>query len=708
MARAVLEIDGDTSGLLAALGAAESAAKKAEDAAKRTGRAYRDSARDGVAAERALVTEANRAVAAHVRAEQQKARAARMSADARKRAEQEATRIAQDEARKRWLSAEQEARVKQNALERFTRLYDAEERRQTAAAEREAAKRMQAWRRSLAETRRDIARERGETARTAERVVGVASSTASGAVGFVDTAMGMVRDARQARAQSDRSLGYAARAAGVSAPATQRRAREFALEHRMTYDEVAAALVAGQERGSVLEAGENQTPAQALDAALETIRMANAEGIDAGQLLAARGRLGAAGLQGASLDEAMRSMIGAAQKGSVEVEQIITEGLPGASRLMNQRVADLGPGASPEARQRAALNAFRESVALQEVAASTGRRAGNTANVLAAVNNALNNPRRQEQILTNITTAAEQANVNDPAGQRRRAALLRFRDEMFERDPTRTGGAMRLRGGVSPLDFASRLAEVTGGNAAAASNILAGTGYGNPQSFQANWRDLVAFLGGQTPTGQTGSQRVREMMNATVSQEKINADAREVENDDLANFNRLEETRLNALTQNTEGIQRLTDRIDQFNARNPLAAPAAGVGAGILAQTLRTAGARALPFVGGAMTLLGVGSDLAAGQSVGRTAVNAAGDLLAGGAAIGGLDRRGGIEAAARRAAAGDRGQQASATNDVLSALGRALTDFNGILRGGITATVSPTDAAHAATQQPSPPTPAR
>lgn len=707
MARAVLEIDGDTSGLLAALGAAESAAKKAEDAAKRTGRAYRDSAREGVAAERALANEANRAVAAHVRAEQQKLRAARMGADARKRAEQEATRIAQDEARKRGLSAEQEARVKQNALERYTRLYEAEERRQTVAAEREARKRQQAfqqWRRGIEQGSRELNQTAGRAAEAVAR-------GASEAGGFAGTAIGMIRDARQARAQSDRALGFAIRGAGGSAEdvaAARTRARQFAAQTGISYEDVTAALVTGQERGSTLEVGEGQTRAGVLESALGVIRMANAENIDPGELLAARGRLGAAGLQGAALDEAIRMTIGAAQRGSVEVGQIIGEGLPGASQLMGQRVEALGPGASQEARQRAALDAYRESVALQEVAASTGRRAGNTANVLAAVNNALSNPRRQEQVLTNITTAAEQANVNDPVGRRRRDALLRFRDEMFERDPTREGNAMRLRAGVSPLLFSARLAAITGSGSTAA-NILAGTGHGNPQSFQANWRDLVAFLGGRTATGQTGGQRVEEMMGATVGADTLAEHQRAVEGDDLANFNRLEETRLNSLTTNTESINRLTDRIDAFNARNPLAAAGGVAAGGAVAATLgakmTAAGAAGLLAAeNNAAILRGrdvTGRQLSIGERAFRGATMVLGGLGGGGAGLLATSALGGLRDAANALPQGT-------ASEALSMVQRAINDLNSTLRGGITATVSPTDAAHAATQAPSPPTPAR
>lgn len=624
-AKAVLQIDADTSGLLRAFGQARAQAKVTADGIARefvgraggayraSGKAAEDSARR---ASTVQVREAQRVVSDYLRGESQKRRAAELTAQKRAEAERKATEIARDEAHKRGLTAEQEAQLRARTMQGLTRVFIAEERKRTQAARREEQER-----------RRDRERSFG----TVSRVMG---SAGGATLQTAQAAHGMIQDARQRRAAADRVLGNALRNAGASrsdTTAARTRVQQFAEQTGMSFADVADALALGQGRGSALEARPGQTRAQALESSLATIRTANAEGVNAGQLLAARGRLGAAGLTGEHLNRAIMMTIGAAQRGSVEVEQLITEGLPGASRLMSARIGALGAGATNEQRQQAALTAYQESVALQEVGASTGRRAGNTANVLAAVNNALMNPRRQEQILTNIRTAEAQANVNDPAGRARRDALVAFREQMFERDPTRTGNAMRLRAGASPLEFSARLAQVTGGDAAAASNILAGTGHGNPQSFQANWRDLVSFLGGRTATGQTGGQRVVEMMGASLTPEALAQHQTEVESDALAQLTRDQERHDNALVGNTNALNNLSNTVASFTAQNPLASkalPALGAaGLTALGGAKSVVAGAGLAFLGSRATLstgraLGVGPEIGAGESLTRAALD--------------------------------------------------------------------------------------
>ena len=709
--------------------AAERAARRAQAAAVSGAKAQE---REQARATRAAEVGAQRAAMAYVRAEEQKRRAARTSAEARERAEREATSVARTEAAKRNLTADQEARVKQQTLERLTRVYETEERRRTAAAKREQREREREARR----TERTAETERRGVASTISQGVTAAAGAAGG---FASTSHGLIQGARQSRAQADRTIGDAVRNSGGSArdvAAARDAVRRFVGDTGIGYDTVAGALSLGQGRGSALEADEGTTRGQALTNALTTIRMANAEGIDAGQLLAARGRLGAAGLRGASLDEAVRMTIGAAQRGSVEVEQIITEGLPGASRLMSQRIGALPPNATEAQRQRTALNAYRESVAMQEVAASTGRRAGNAANVLSAVNNALQTPRRQEQILTNIDTAASSANVHNEEGRRRREALLRFREEMFERDPTRSGNAMRLREGVTPLSFSARLAEVTGGNAAAAANILAGSGHGNPQSFQANWRDLVAFLGGRTATGETGAQRVNAMMGATVDTATIAEHQRDVESDDLSNLTRAQEAGTNALTNNTDAVNKLSNRFADWAAANPLHSTAATIGGTFLASTVGPALANRIgswasgtrigqmlgPGGGGVRGLLSAARGGASGLAarvgargllgrVGGAVFGVPGLLSEGLSAIGayGGTSQDDVERQRREGAEWER--QSTRLSGEARAAGRAPPTAAEIgaavaaaLRASpLTATVAPTDAAQAASRAPAP-----
>ena len=717
MSVATLTINGDTSGLVAAFSDAAKAAaaaeksivKGAEDGAKKAADSYRKSQRAFVSAQRSMVVEAQRAVAAEVKAEQQKARAARMSADARKKAEAEATRVAREEAQKRGLSAEQEARVKQNALERYTRLYETEERRQTVAAEREAGKRRQAMQKAMRETRQSA----GEINRTlvsgAGHVATAAVGAAGGAVGFAGNALGMIRDARQARAHGGRTLAQAVRNAGGSeadVAMARQRVQAASLQSGITFEDMADAMSMGQERGSSLEAGPGETMQTAVDRAIDLIREANAESASPGQYLAARGRLQASGLRGDALKTAMRFSLAAAQSGQVEVDQLLDQGLPGATRLMESRVNALGPNATDAQKQEARINAYRESVSTQEVLAASGGRSRQTSNALASLQNFMNTPRRQEAALVNIQSAERTVNTATPEGRERAArlhALYAGDNAIFERDPTRTGNAMRLRSGVSPTELAARVAGASGGDAQAGANIFAGGGHGNPQAFLSNMRDLMAVLGGER------GQRIQTMMQSRgVTDEQVATHRAAVESDDVANYNRLEETRLGALTNNTQGLQRLGDRIEGFAARNPIGSAGLAAGGAGLVALLGAKVTAAAATVG----LAGVNENAArTGTTLSGERISTTERVVRGALPILG-NLMGPLGSVILPAIAGGRDVSNlapdDARSDVSSMMQRTLADLNTTLRGGITATVSPTDAAQAASTAPVPPTPAR
>lgn len=723
MPSAVLRIDGDTSGISRALGdvraqakatekaladAYRAAGKAAEGAMGRAERAssrlaaqqereakqrQRDEARASSEAERG----AQRTVAAYVRAQEQQRRATRASAQVREKAEKESTAIAAAEARKRGLSAEQEARVKQNALERLTRSYEAAERRQTAAAKREQRER------ERFEQRRD-----GATSRETGRIASTMGQVASGGATAAAAAHAQIQDARQQRAQAERALGNAIRNAGgsssdVSAARTQ--VRQFVTDTGIDYSTVAGALEVGQGRGSALEAGQGETQADAMRRALEVVRMANAEGIDPGQLLAARGRLGASGLQGESLDAAIRYTIQAAQRGSVEVDQIIQQGLPGAQTLMSQRVGSLGPNATAAQRQQAALTAYRESVAIQEVGASGGRMPGNTANTLARLNEFLHTPRRQDAILTNISAAEGSLNTSTPEGRAQAERFRALRESMFERDPTRTGNAMRMKAGTSPLEFAAMLTSATNGNAQQAMSILAGGGHGNAQSLLANQRGLLTFLGSSLASGGTAGDRVTAMMaGGGISTSTIAEHQRDVERDALSELTRAQERGANALTDNTSAIVGLSNRIANFNAANPLASTGmvalGGLAASVLGPKVLGTAAAGLVSTGG---VINNARSAITGRDLQGNEIGLGERYLRGQAAtlgvIGGLPGMAlnGVTGArdAGRFLGSSQGQDA-----LLSLPDRIVRALSG---AQITATVTPTDAAQAASRAPAP-----
>lgn len=710
MARAVLEIAADTSGIEAAFGRLRTEAQRLEQqmravfagVAQQGTRAFRDSARTQAAEARrgaqASEREAQRAVLAFVRGEEQKRRAARMTVANQERAERQATELAAQEARKRGLTAEQEARVRTTALQRFTREFEREERRQT----------------QIAQQQNRIRERDGRTvAHGVRRGLNIGGDAA---MNVARQAHSQIQDARRSRAEADRSLRFAVTGADRSATsqdveAARNQVRQFAVGAGMSYEDVVQALRQGQEAGSVLERQGGETSAQAMQRALRLVEEGRAFGTDPGGYLTAQGRLRAAGLRGENLTQAMRFSAVAANAGSVEIGQLMRQGLPGATRLMSQRVAALGPGATEQQRQQAMLSAFRESVATQEVTASAGSTSRQVSNALASLQSFMMTPRRQQQALTNIQREID-ATAQTPEGNQRREALRALYtgdNAIFERDPTRRDpNAMRLRQNVSPIELASRVAAAMGGDSQRAANIFAGGGTRNPQAFLANQRELMAFLGGERGTA------IRQMMGATAyTQEDVNQRQAALRTDELSNITRADEEGRNALTDNTSKLKQLSDRIAEFNARNPLGSAALQTGGGLLGGFLGGAfvnragralagnsiAARIVQAVSGT-------SGAAAVEGAGATAGIGATGLALGTAGIVamGLQAREtvtGRRAGGATATAAEQSQAALAMLSPGAAIGRTIgmAIIDAFRSNPITATISPTDAQHAATQ---------
>lgn len=576
MARATLLLDVDTTPARSALGDLRGSARSAQaslTAEARKGERER---------ERVMRDEARASQRAAAEAARARARLERESTRATERAERERTRATKDEASKRLKAERDEARDRKREIDKTTRDAEKAEKERTRNAEREANKRAKAEERAM---RQQLALATRRSRELGGRVATGVGTAARAVYGGAVAMHGQFQDARERRAAGERTLGNAVRNAGGSSAevrAARERVRGFVGETGINFADVAEALQIGQGRGSALEARNGESSAQALDRALESIRDANAEGIDPGQYLAAQGRLSQAGLSGDALKGALRYTMRAAQRGSVEVDQIIQEGLPGAVSLMTQRSAQLSKrdGETDEAfaarRQAARLQAFQESVAVQEVGASTGRQAGNTANTLASLSNFMSTPRRQQMIHQNILAAEQSLNTSTPEGRAQAQRFRELRETMFEVDPTRTGGAMRMRENFSPLRFAAMLANATGGNAAAGANVLAGGGHGNPQALLANMRGLLTFLGNE-------GGRVSEMMaGGGVTDAQIAEHRRDVEGDTLSNLTRNQEIRDNTLTSNTSWLERLSNTIHDWQVRNPIAKTALDIAGGVV------------------------------------------------------------------------------------------------------------------------------
>jgi len=489
------------------------------------------------------------------------------------------------------------ARLRELALQdaaqrRFAALYVEMHKRATAVIEAEVGKRgdlterekrqveqlalamvashEHAERERTASTQRATARREAVEKASMRRIQATIRTVASHAAQAADAIHNAVQAPREQRAAANRVLGNALRGAGSTDAADMTRAQEridrFVDQTGMRYGDVTEALAEGQRRGSVLDPRDGQTREQALETALETIRMANAEDSTPGQVLAARGRLREAGLTGDNLEAALRRTIRFAQAGQVEVDQAIQQGLPGASSLMTQRAAALGPGATDAQRQEAMLRAYTESMALQEVAAAAGRQPGNTANTLARLNEFVRTPRRQEMILTNIRSAERGLNTRTPEGAQRAQRLRELYEgdnALFERDPMRRGNAMRLREDVDPATLAVRLSAAMGGDVTGVMGLLAGSGHGNAQSLLANQRGLLGFIGARMG-------RINEMQKLEgISETTLTEHQRQVEGDELSTINRAREAGVRNVRA-PGAFQRGSDLIAEREASNPL------------------------------------------------------------------------------------------------------------------------------------------
>lgn len=700
MARAVLEIDADTSGLIAALGDAERAAKRAEDGARRMGSAYRDSARQAAAAERAVVNEAQRAVAASARAEQQKIRAARMSADARKRAEEEATRVAADEARKRGLSSEQEARVKQNALERYTRVYEQEERRQTAAAEREAAKRRQAAQRAFNEWRAYRIEEGRTSTNRAASVVSAIGTAAQGAAGAAGTAYGMIREARASRAGAERAIGNALFQAGGSredVTSAMQTVTQFAQREGISTDTVAQAMQAAQTEFSVFgDARTNADERRArLAAFLDNVKLARNTGNDEAEFSRLAGLFSSQGFDPGLQRQLLLYAAGAAQRGAVEVGAITRQSMPAITARMGLAMsAARTAGTDP---QQAAVREFREAMAELEVVRGTqGATPRDAGNAIRNVTQSLRGNVTQDRLRTNIVTALGQNSA--------------LEQQIFEDDPTRRG-EKRLRAQyTNALDLVAAFGEQRL-NADQFMNLTRGGGHGNPLSLLSNERRVLGNLLNADAEGRTGIGRIRELRDPGVAltDADVARGAGIFGGDEQARLARLEETRLNALTSNTSSVDRLTNAIDRVNATNPIASKVVpGAAAGLVGLL----GVKPLGVIGAA---------LASGGGLINNARTAITGRDAEGNEVGIAERYLRAQAATLGVVAGPVG---AAINGITGArdAGRFIGGEQGIrlleslperlatalAATPLTATVTPTDAAQAASQRPLPPTPAR
>ena len=720
MPRAVLQIDADTSGLLAAFAAVRGAAKAAEADVKasmsnavrastagyqRTGRVARDEA---VRTARAEEQGAQRSLAAFVRSEDQKRRALAMTAASRRRAETDATKFAQDEARKRGLTGEQEARVRQGALERFTRQYESAEKRQTAIAQREASAR---------------SRQGSQIGTGLRRGLNVGRDAA---FNVAREAHSQIQDARQRRAASEHTLNAAFFQAGIGGnEATAMRSRlqrEIATGglRGLSMEDVAGGLMEAQTQSSVLTGASPAERAQRFNDQIGLMRFARNTYQDPSEVLRAGGMLSKQGITGAAQMDVLRNMTGMAQAGSIELSTVMSTAL---GPMMANIARSTSSGQTPEARAASVRSAVLETMAVGELTSAGGLTPRHALNALAALR-------------TEVTSPVM-------AGRVRQRLIGEGRTDLADRLTSQDAqGRVTLRN-QSAVGFVSDLMQGMGGDTNAVTNLLRSGGSRSAMVLGSPVRTLISALASQGSGGRTIGENVARMQaeGSTFGMGDVGRGAAMVDAEQQTALRAAEATRDNALTDNTSAIVNLSNQFATWSTSNPVASSAMQSGGGLLGGILggatfsRIGTALAGTGVGGLLTgATSIGGTIAAAKAsalallgsaggigatlagtVGAAGAGTIGAVVGAGAALGGgagtLINRAVYDDATMRDTTGRSTREASgqaAYTNVFSAdmwrgfstsVSQAVRD--GLSNATVTATVAPVDAAHAASQAP-------
>jgi hypothetical protein len=343
-----------------------------------------------------------------------------------------------------------------------------------------------------------------------------------------------------------------------------------------------------------------------------------------------------------------------------------------------------------------------ESMAVAEVEASAGANARPALNSLAQIRGSVESPLMADRLdrrlrATNHAALADQMIVRDRAGN----ASLRNR---------------------SPLAFMSQLITGMGGDANAASNLLATGGPGAPMILTSPQRTAITLLAGASAGGGTIAQKVADLQaqGERFGPAQVEAGRAVIDSEQRTALVSSEESRITALSDNTTMLGNLSNAFSEFTARNPLGTIVAATGIPLVGQmaagfigrqlagtALGTALGVAAPAGGGAAG----GGALAVGGQIARKVMGAPallGSLLTLGGSYGGVDQgdvqaqqRAGLEYERQSnrlsAAATAANQPPPTAQQIGSAVAAALA------AAPMVATVSAVDATHARTQAATP-----
>ena len=380
----------------------------------------------------------------------------------------------------------------------------------------------------------------------------------------------------------------------------------------------------------------------------------------------------------------LRGAVGTALEGSVETDQMVTQGLPGLLGAISSGTAN----AAPADRDRITAEIAQDFFAQLQAQAAGGRTVGVSANRTNTVRTALSNVPRQNRMGLAL---AETARTGTPEQQAAFAAAFtkgadgqytmnadvrdtpsnaaRFFGTMFNND----AGALRNAMGANGLGGARQLMNVPDVDAIASYLSMTNVGGVEMREYDAVERLKRASLTPEQEATMRATRAGEDRTRLMREQEAAAADAR----------------RPGFLT-------RASDALTSFATANPLTAM---LGGGV-ATTLLAAGAKSLG--GMALSALGAGPAALAALAVGTgTGLGFYGDAKAAGS---------GVDAQGNRLSTGERATRGVAATVAESLFSGAaiiplfrelISAVERIGTAPVTATVSPHDAAHAASANP-------
>lgn len=664
-ARATLIIDGDASALRRALGEVPGAARRAQAAMSseaRRGAATR------VAVTRSETRETERAARdaarARIAAEKATQRAARESASAAASLDRQRSRALLSQHRQHVSAMMSLDRQRHNAMMAQHRAQQTLTRQLARQEQREAG-------RFLDRSRRSALRGAGRMG--------------SAGAQFASTAHEAIQSERERRAGSEHTLNAAFYQAGIGG--AEARAMRSRLQREvasgalrgLSLDEVSEGLMAAQTQFSVLSGDNAAARGGGFERQLQLLRFARNTYQSPGEVLRVAGMLQQQGVTGADQETALRSMTGMAQAGAIELSDVVSQGL---GPLMQNIARSVRSGMTAAERAAAVRAATLETMAVAEVTSRGGQTPRDALNALSKTRASITNERTQANLYARLQSAG-------PEG-------VALAQRMF----TGTGPAARLREGTTAVGFLSDLVAGFGGDTNRVTNLLGAGGPTRPMVLDSQQRRLLTVLASQTQGGGTIADTVRSMQTQGggfgAADEARGAAMRDVEQQ--TQLRSAEETRANALTDNTNQVVNLSNSIRDWNVRHPwlaqagtAAAPIAGsVAAPVVARAAPTLLSRVLPFLANVHPALRVAAAGAAAYGLYRAVSGgrqeAAANLVESVTPVS-VSRGGGAAAAARE--------------EALRSEVRALpARIAGALREQpLQATVAPHDAAQAASQ---------